>query len=202
MDKKTILVGFGAFLLILIVGIGVFVFSTPDSLRGTTFDKPYPAASDFELTRSDGSSFRLSELRGSVVLLFFGYTSCPDVCPTTMAELKLAVSKLTASEAARVKVLFVTVDPKRDTPDRVQTYISRFNPDFIGLGGTESALAKVWQAYGVYRSDVPGTSTDSYIVDHTARITVIDQAGNMRISFGYDALVDDIVHDLELLLKK
>ena len=201
MDKKTILVGLGSFLLIAIVGFVVLFFSAPPSLRGTTYDKPYPAAPDFELTRSDGSSFRLSELRGNVVLLFFGYTSCPDVCPTTMAELKVAVSRLTANEAARVKVLFVTVDPKRDTPDRVQTYISRFNPDFIGLGGTETALAKAWQAYGVYRSDVPGASADSYIVDHTARITVIDRNGNMRLSLGYDVLVDDIVYDLELLLK-
>ena len=201
MDKKTILVGLGSFLLILLVGVAVLVFAAPASFRGTTYDKPYPVAPGFELTRSDGSSFQLSELRGNVVLLFFGYTSCPDVCPTTMAQLKLAVSKLTESEAPRVKVLFVTVDPKRDTPDRVQTYVSRFNPAFIGLGGTETQLAKVWQAYGVFRSDVPGSSPDSYSVDHTARITVIDQAGNMRISFGYDALVDDIVHDLELLLK-
>ena len=201
MDRKTILVGLGSFLLIVLVGVAVLLFSAPASFRGSTYDKPYPVAPDFELTRSDGSSFRLSELRGNVVILFFGYTSCPDVCPTTMAELKVAVSRLTESEAAHVKVLFVTVDPKRDTPDRVQTYISRFNPAFIGLGGTETALAKVWQDYGVYRSDAPGTSADSYVVDHTARITVIDQDGNLRISLGYDALVDDIVHDLELLLK-
>jgi len=201
MDRKTILVGLGSFLLILIVGVAVLIFTAPASFRGTTYDKPYPAAPEFELTRSDGSSFRLSEMRGNVALLFFGYTSCPDVCPTTMAKLKLAVSALKESEAARVKVLFITVDPKRDTPDRVQTYVSRFNPAFIGLGGTETALTKVWQEYGVYRSDVPGSSADSYIVDHTARITMIDQEGNMRVSFGYDVPVDDIVHDLELLLK-
>ena len=161
-----------------------------------------PAAPEFELTRSDGSNFQLGEMRGKVVLLFFGYTSCPDECPTTMAKLKLAVSQLKENEAARVKVLFVTVDPKRDTPVLVQAYASRFSPDFIGLGGTEPQLGKVWQAYGIHRSDIPGSSADSYSVDHTLRITIIDQNGNLRVSFGIDALVDDIVHDLQLLLNE
>jgi protein SCO1/2 len=201
MDKKTLLVGLGSFLLILTVGVGVFLFATPPSFRGTTYDKPYPAAPEFVLTRSDGSSFQLSEMRGKVVLLFFGYTSCPDVCPTTMAELKQVVSELAPKETDQVKVLFVTVDPKRDTPERVQTYVGRFNPAFIGLSGTEAQLDKVWQAYGVYRLDVPGSSPDNYSVDHTARITMIDRDGNMRVSFGFDAPVEDLVHDLELLLQ-
>jgi protein SCO1 len=201
MDKKTLLVGLGSFLLILMVGAGALLFTAPASFRGTSYDKPYPAAPEFELTRSDGTSFRLSEMRGNVVLLFFGYTSCPDVCPTTMAGLKLAVSELDPKEADQVKVLFVTVDPKRDTPERVQTYVGRFNPAFIGLSGTEAELDKVWQAYGVYRLDVPGTAADNYSVDHTARITMIDRDGNMRVSFGFDAPVEDMVHDLQLLLK-
>ena len=201
MDKKTILVWFVSFLLILVAGMAVFLFTAPAKFRGTTYDKPYPVASDFELTRSDGSSFRLHETRGNVTLLFFGYTSCPDVCPTTMAELKLALSKLNPKDADRVKVLFVTVDPKRDTPERVQTYVGRFNPAFIGLSGTQAQLDKVWQAYGVFRLEVTDTSAVNYSLDHTARITMIDQDGNMRVSFGVDAPVEDIVHDLELLLK-
>jgi protein SCO1 len=201
MNKKTLLVGLGSSLLILIVGVGVLFFSRPPSFRGTTYDKPYPAAPTFELTRSDGSSFRLSELRGNVVLLFFGYTSCPDVCPTTLAGLKLAVSELNPKEANLVKVLFVTVDPKRDTPERVQTYVGRFNPGFIGLSGTQAQLEKVWNDYGVTRLEVPEASTANYTLDHTARITLIDQDGNLRVSFGFDAPVADIVHDLELVLK-
>jgi len=201
MDKKTLLVGLGSFLLILTVGVGVFLFATPASFRGTTYDKPYPTAPEFELTRSDGSNFRLGEMRGNVVLLFFGYTSCPDVCPTTMAELKQVVSELAPIDADQVKVLFVTVDPKRDTPERVQTYVGRFNPAFIGLSGTEVQLDKVWQAYGIYRLEVPGTTADNYSVDHTARITMIDRDGNMRVSFGFDAPVENVVHDLKLLLK-
>ena len=201
MDKKTLLVGLGSFLMILIAGIAVLLFTTPASFRGTTYDKPYPAAPEFELTRSDGSSFRLSEMRGNVVVLFFGYTSCPDECPTTMAKLKLAISELTSKDADRVKVLLVTVDPKRDTPELMQTYAGRFNPEFIGLSGTAEQLATVWQAYGIYRVEVPGTSPDNYSLDHTARITMIDQDGNLRVSLGLDTSVEDIVYDLELLLK-
>ena len=201
MDRKTLFVGLGSFLMILIVGAAVLLFAKPASFRGTTFGEPYPQASEFALTRSDGSSFRLSAMRGDVVLLFFGYTSCPDVCPTTMAELKVALAELNAEDAARVKVLFVTVDPERDTPARVQEYVDQFNTDFIGLSGTQAELEKIWQAYGIYREIVPNASAAGYTVDHTARVTLIDPQGNMRVSFGFDTPVEDIVHDLKLILK-
>jgi len=202
MDRKTLLVGVSSFLLILTIGVAVLVFAKPASFRGTTFGEPYPLASEIELTRSDGSSFQLSEMRGNVVLLFFGYTTCPDVCPTTMAELKLVLAELGEADAARVKVLFVTVDPERDTPERVQEYVDRFNPAFVGLSGSQAELEKIWQAYGVYREIIQGTSAAGYTVDHTARVTVIDQQGNLRISFGFDTPVEDMVHDLKLILKQ
>ena len=201
MNRKTLFVGLGSFLLILTVGIAVLLFSKPASFRGTTYGEPYPVAPEIALTRSDGSSFRLSEMRGSVVLIFFGYTSCPDECPTTLAELKLALAELSEEDAAQVKVLFVTVDPERDTPERMQEYVNHFNKTFIGLSGTQVDLEKIWQAYGVYRESVPGTSASGYTVDHTARVTLIDQDGNMRVSFGLDTPVEDVVHDLKLILK-
>jgi len=201
MDRKTLLVGLGSFLLILTVGVAVMLFARPASFKGTTYGEPYPAAPEIELTRSDGTSFRLSAMRGNVVLIFFGYTSCPDVCPTTLAELKLALTELNAEDAARVKVLFVTVDPQRDTPERVQEYVDRFNTAFIGLSGTQADLENVWKDFGVYREVVLGESAAGYIVDHTARVTLIDQQGNLRISFGLDTPVEDIAHDLKLILK-
>lgn len=200
MDRKTLLVGVGSFLLLLTIGMAVLLFAKPASFRGTAYGEPYPAAPEIVLTRSGGSSFRLSEMRGDVVLLFFGYTSCPDVCPTTMAELKLALAELREADVAHVKVLFVTVDPERDTPERVQEYVDHFNKTFIGLSGTQAELEKIWQAYGVYREVMPGTSASGYTVDHTARVTVIDAQGNLRISFGFDTPTEDIVHDLKLLL--
>ena len=202
MDRKTLLVGIGSFLLILMVGVAVLVFAKPASFRGTTFGEPYPAAPEIVLDRLDGNSFRLSKMRGSVVLLFFGYTSCPDVCPTTLAELKLALAELDEEDAAQVKVLFVTVDPERDTPQRVQEYVDHFNPAFIGLSGSQVDLERIWTVYGVYREIVEGTSAAGYILNHTARVTLIDQQGNMRVSFGFDTPVEDIVHDLKLILKQ
>jgi protein SCO1/2 len=200
MDRKTLLVGLASLLLIGIVAAVVFLFSQPDSFRGTTYPEPFPAASEIQLTRDTGTGFRLSETRGKVVMLFFGYTSCPDVCPTTMAEAKQALERL-GDEANQVQVLFVTVDPERDTPERVQEYVNHFNSSFIGLSGTEPELAKVWNAYGVFRETVEGTSAAGYLVNHTARTTLIDRQGNLRVSFPFGTPVEDIVHDLKLLLE-
>jgi protein SCO1 len=199
MDRKTLLVGLIAFSLIGAVAVGVFLFSKPDSYRGTTYAEPYPAATEFELASANDKTFQLRETRGKVVALFFGYTSCPDICPTTMAELNQALQKL-GDRADQVQVLFVTVDPQRDTPERVQEYVNHFNPSFIGLSGSEPELAKVWNQYGVFRQVVEGTSAAGYLVDHTARVTLIDQQGNLRVSFPFDTPVEDVVHDLNLLL--
>ena len=199
MDRKTLLVGLAAFLLIGAVAAGVFLLSRPAHFRGTAYTEPYPMAPEFELTRAGGADFRLSDMRGNIVALFFGYTSCPDVCPTTMVELRQALEEL-GDRAEPVQVLFVTVDPERDSPERVQEYVDHFNPRFIGLSGSESELAKVWNDYGVFRQVVQGSSAAGYLVDHTARITLIDQQGNLRVSFPFDTPVTDVVHDLNLLL--
>jgi protein SCO1/2 len=201
MVKKTLLVGVFSLLLIGVVALGVVLFAPPAALRGTAYDEPYPPAPEIELTRDNGSTFRLSEMRGNIVLLFFGYTSCPDVCPTTMAELKTALDKIGEEDAKNVRVIFVTVDPARDTPQRVQEYVNHFNKDFIGLSGSEAQLSNIWNEYGVFREVVDGTSAAGYLVDHTARVTLIDQAGNLRVSYGFETPVEDIVHDLKLLLK-
>ena len=202
MNRRIMLVGLFSFLLIGAVAAGVFLFSKPDSFLGTMYAEPYPPAPEIELTRANGASFRLRELRGNTVTLFFGYTSCPDVCPTTLAELKQALEKLDEEDAKQVQVLFVTVDPERDTPERVQEYVNHFNHDFIGLSGTEPELAEVWQDYGVFRETVGGTSAAGYLVNHTARITLIDQRGNLRLSYAFGTPVENIVHDLKLLLKE
>ncbi|MEO8354350.1 MAG: SCO family protein [Chloroflexota bacterium] len=201
MDKKTILVGVLSFLLIGLVAAGVFLFAKPASFRGTVYTEPYPPAAEIELARDNGTSFRLDGMRGKIVLLFFGYTSCPDVCPTTMAELKTALDEIGEENAKNVQVVFVTVDPERDTPQRVQEYVNHFNKDFVGLSGSESQLAKIWSEYGVFREIVEGTSAAGYLVDHTARVTLIDQDGNLRLSYGFETPLEDIVHDLKLLLR-
>lgn len=202
MNQRALILGLAIAMVLGVTMLAVFMFSATDEFRGTYFAEPYPVAADFALTRADGTAFHLSEERGSVVLLFFGYTACPDICPTTLAELRLALEALKPAEASRVKVLFITVDPARDTPERVQEYVNHFNTEFIGLSGSEEELLQIWESYGVYREIVNGESAAGYLVNHTARVTLIDQNGNMRVSFPFDMPVEDIVHDLKLILKE
>jgi protein SCO1 len=200
MDRRILLIGIGICLLV----AGTFayaIFSTgTENYRGASFVEPYPPAPDFELTRSNGETFRLDDQRGKVVLLFFGYTACPDVCPTTMAEMNLALLRI-PEKASRVQVVFVSVDPERDTPQAAQEYVGRFNQNFIGLSGPQAVLEGVWKDYGVFREEVESDSAAGVIINHTARVTLIDQQGNMRLSYGFGTPIDDIVHDLNLILK-
>ncbi len=202
MNQKPLILGLVIAVVLGVTTLAVFLFSATDEFRGTYYAEPYPAAADFTLTRADGTAFQLSEEKGSVVLLFFGYTACPDICPTTLAELRLALESLKPAEASRVNVLFVTVDPARDTPERVQEYVNHFNTQFIGLSGSEEELSRIWQDYGVYREIVDGESAAGYLVNHTARVTLIDQNGKLRVSFPFDMPVEDIIHDLKLVLKE
>lgn len=202
MDRKILVAGIGTLLLLIAIITAVLLFGKPDQFRGTYYVEPYPVAGEIDLARADGSVFKLSEERGGVVLLFFGYTSCPDVCPTTLAEMKLAVEALKPAEADQIKVVFVTVDPERDTPERAQEYVDHFSASFIGLSGDESELTKVWSDYGIFREKVDSESATGYLVNHTARILLIDRNGDLRISFPYDAPVEDIIHDLKLILKE
>lgn len=200
MHKKIILVGVGVLLVVALAGALALWLAEPATFRGTSYEEPYPNASEFELTRSDGSRLRLSELRGNIVLVFFGFTTCPDVCPTTLAELNLALSKLPAEDAEQVKVIFITADPERDTPEIAQEYVSRFNPTFIGLSGEPEELEMTWFEYGVMRTIEQGQSAAGYLITHTARVTMIDRQGHLRVSFAFDTPVEDIVHDLKLIL--
>ena len=201
MDKKTIVTGLLAFGLTAVTALGVWLFQPEDGLRGTSYAEPYPPAPAISLTHSIGTPFRLDALQGNLVLLFFGYTSCPDVCPTTMAELKTALDQIGPESADQVKVVFITVDPDRDTPQRVQEYADHFNREFIGLSGQEAALARVWSDYGIFRKVAEGSPATGYLVDHTARITLIDRDGRLRSSYSFETPVEDIIHDLKLLLQ-
>lgn len=200
MNRNVWLVGFGLLALIGVVMGITYAMPKTEKFRGTLYE-PAQAAPDFSLSRSDGSEYRLNQQRGKVVLLFFGYTSCPDVCPTTLAELRKIDSEV-ANGTNQVQVVFVTVDPERDTPEKIQKYVSIFNPDFIGLSGSESELSPIWKAYGVYREiDKSTTTATGYLVTHTARLYVIDKDGNLRLSYSYGSATEDIVHDLKILFE-
>ena len=200
MDKKLIWIGGGIVALVAVVAVLSLIFAKPPSFRGTLYGEPFPSAAEIGLIKADGKTFRLSEQRGKIVLLFFGYTSCPDVCPTTLAEMTQVMNELgTASQ--NVQVVFVSVDPRRDTPEKIQEYASRFNPTFIGLSGSQEELEPIWQSYSIFRAEVNSDSAMGVIIDHTARLYLIDTDGNLRLSYAYGAPVKDIVHDIELLGK-
>lgn len=201
MDRKITIVGLASLSL---VGLAILLnmfFLKPASFRGTAYGEPYPTAQDFTLIDSRGQQFKLSDGKGKITLLFFGYTYCPDVCPTTLSEIKLAVDKL-GDDASQVQVAFISVDPDRDTTEDMQKYVEKFNPAFIGLSGAIEELQPIWDNYGVFREVVEGTSASNYLINHTARVTLIDQSGNMRLSYGFQTPPEDIAHDIELLLSQ
>lgn len=200
MNGKTIQVGLLSLAVIATAALLVVLFAKPSSLHGTSYNEPYPPASQIELTRSNGETFRLSEQKGKIVLLFFGYTSCPDVCPTTLAEMKQVMDVL-GDKSKSVQVVFISVDPERDTPDKIQQYVEHFNKGFIGLSGSVEKLEGIWNSYGVTHERVESDSAFGYIINHTARIYLVDQDGNLRLSYGFQTPVKDIASDLEILLK-
>jgi protein SCO1 len=199
MDKKILWVGITSLMVIVIAIFMTVLFTKSDRFRGTSYTEPYPPAANFALARPNGDSFRLSDQRGRIVLLFFGYTFCPDVCPATLAELNMALNEI-PEKAASVQVVFVSVDPDRDTPQITQEYVSRFNSTFIGLSGSISDLEPIWQEYGIFR-EIIKSATDVITVTHTARVVLIDKDGNMRLSYPFGTPVEDIVYDLNLILK-
>jgi len=165
-------------------------FGASPSLRGSKIDPPLPAA-DLILTDTSGQAFSLSDQRGKVTLIFFGYTNCPDECPLTMASLKLAMDMLGA-DASRTAVVLVTTDPKRDTSRALDVFLGRFREDFIGLTGSEEQLAQVWRDYGVTVMD--GGET------HSNYIYVIDPSGNLVETVLADSGPADIAADIRVLL--
>jgi protein SCO1/2 len=199
MNRKTLWVG-GLSLLVVGGAALTLVFAKPASFRGTSYGEPYPQAAEIELTNSRGETFRLSDQKGKIVLLFFGYTSCPDVCPTTLAELNQVMGEL-GNKTERVQVVFVSVDPERDTPEKIQEYVAHFNENFTGLTGSPDNLKVIWDNYGVFRERVESESAFGYIINHTARTYLIDQNGSLRLSYGFQTPVEDMVHDIEILLK-
>jgi protein SCO1/2 len=169
-------------------------------LRGTRVEPPNQAP-DFTLTDQHGQPFHLSQQHGKVVVLYFGFTTCPDICPTTLADLA-AVRRQLGDDAGPVQVALITVDPERDTVERMGRYVTRFDPTFIGLSGTPEQVAPVIKAYGVTAIKRPlPKSALKYTMDHSSFIYVIDQQGKWCELFSHGAAVDDIASDLRYLVK-
>jgi len=190
MQRKLIFVGVGILVLLAVLTAAVTLASKP-SFRGAVITPPWPAP-EINLTDHNGKPFTLTEHRGKVVLLYFGYVNCPDECPLTMAHLKLARQSL-GDRAKDVQVAMVSTDPARDTPQALKDFMGHFDPSFLGLTGTPAELQKTWKDYGVTVEQ--GGET------HSLYLYVIDPAGNIRETFLPDSEPNDIAKDVSLMLK-
>lgn len=181
--------------------LGFAAHAADGALKAGVFDPPHPAP-DFSLTGSDGSDVRLSHYHGKVVLLGFGYSHCAYVCPTTLATLAKAHKKLGA-RGKDLQVVYVTVDPERDSPAELHAYLAAFDPSFIGATGLPNELAKVREAYGVTAARLAiGKDAVDYYFDHSSSVYLIDRQGRLRALMPYGHSADDFAHDVAILLKK
>lgn len=167
----------------------------PQQFAGTDISQA-AYAGDFKLSDHRGAARSMADYRGKAVVLTFGYASCPDVCPTTLAQAAQAVRSLGA-RGERVQVLFVTVDPERDTAELLGHYVPAFHPAFVGLRGDAAATAQVARDFKVFYNKQPNGT-----VDHTAGVFVFDPAGRLRLYHSASKTAADLAHDLELLLAK
>ena len=163
-------------------------------VTGTAFGR------DFALADHTGKPRTLADFRGKAVVLFFGYTQCPDVCPTTLSTLAEAMRRLGA-DAARVQVLFVTIDPERDTAELLSHYVTAFDPSFLGLSGDADATARTAKEFKILYQKQPGRTPETYTMDHSAGSFVFDSEGRLRLYVGHGQDAAVFAHDIRELLR-
>jgi protein SCO1/2 len=189
---------------IALITIGLLLAACSHTFAGVAPD-PIGLAPDFALTDENGQPFKLSDLRGKWILLAYGYTHCPDVCPLTLSRLR-DVKKTIDANGDRVQVVFVTIDPERDTPDIMQKYVSHFDQQFDqkfkGLSGTPPEIAQAAKAYNVKYEKKDSTSASGYSMAHTAEVYLIDPQFNWRMTFPFGVKAEEIAADLQYLMQQ
>lgn len=195
--NRFLLTGLVALLLLVVSGCGIFNYE----FKGTQFDPPVPIE-NFQLTDNHNQPFHLRDVEGNIVLIFFGYTFCPDVCPLTLADVRTALNGLEGRE--NVKVLFISVDPDRDTPESLDEYVTAFDPDFIGLTDADYAnLQTVMKPFGAYaEKETVENSAAGYLVNHTARLYLLNPQQEMVLTYSFGFEADDLRSDLEYLISQ
>jgi protein SCO1 len=171
----------------------------PHVFHGMVSQSP-PQAADITLTAHTGKVAHLRDFRGKLVLLYFGYTFCPGICPTTLAQVAQALHTLGPQAAEKIQFLMVSVDPERDTPQRMAEYLAHFHPTFLGLTGTPEEIATAAASYGIYYKKYAGATADSYLVDHTSTVVVVDETGVVRLMFPFGTPAQAMAEDMAALL--
>lgn len=198
--KKLAWIYFGIGLVALVLVIAVLLPRLqPYSFYGTLIQSPDPAF-DFTLTAHTGQRTKLSDFQGKLVVLYFGYTFCPDVCPTTLSEINKAMEIL-GDKADEVQVIMISVDSERDSPEKMAEYVAHFNPDFLGLTGIPEKIAETAALYGIFYQKHEETGATGYLIDHTASVMVIDKKGHLKLVFPFGTPAKHIADDLAYLLR-
>jgi len=171
----------------------------PHTFHGSLIQSP-DLAHDFTLNAANGKTVSLSDYRGKLVLLYFGYTFCPDICPATLGNAAQAL-RLLGNEANEVQLIMISVDPERDTPEKLAGYVAHFHPSFIGVTGKPEELMQIASLYGVFYEKQEGTEATSYLVDHTATLMVIDREGYLKLVMPFGVSAKEIADDIKYLLR-
>lgn len=196
-NNKILIFAVGALALLALAAIIILPRLRPHVFHGQVLQSQEPI--DFTLTAHTGEPVSLSDFRGKHVLVYFGYTFCPDVCPTTLARINQTLTLL-GDKAEDVQVVMVSVDPERDTPEKLAQYVTAFNPTFLGLTGSEQEIMQAATPFGVYfaKQEVEGKS--NYLVDHTATTMVMDPAGRMKLIWPPNTSSEFMAEDLEYMI--
>lgn len=185
------------FLLLILLMVGLAA-CRPYEFHGTVLQSPAEAAG-FELMSNTGQRVSLEEFRGKLVMLYFGYTFCPDVCPATLVEIAGAMDQL-GEDAEQVQVIMISVDPERDTPEALAEYVAHFDPSFLGVTGTPDEIAEIATLYGIFYEKHEGTAASGYLIDHTATTMVIDDEGKLKLILPFGTTAAEIAEDLAHLI--
>ncbi|MBI5052917.1 MAG: SCO family protein [Chloroflexi bacterium] len=210
-----VLVAIFVALTVTLVVAGVILFRAP-TFRGTVIE-PRTIAPGFTFTNQYRQTVRLEDYRGKIVLIYFGFTNCPDACPKTLGTWKSVYNALGA-EAEQVRFLFISIDPKRDTPERMKEFLNTYNPNYVGLVGTMDTIDDAAQSYLVFKyaddeeaytsghqhsdSTLPELTPNTYKIYHSSLTYVVDRAGKIALVFPLDTTVQDVTLDLRILLKQ
>jgi protein SCO1 len=191
----------GLIIILFVVAAVIGWWIRPPELHGVALQSPR-VADDFTLMTSKGEAKSLSDFRGQYVVLYFGYTFCPDVCPTTMNDLKQMAAALGEERMEDVQVILISVDPERDTPEQLATYTEYFHPSFMGMTGTVAEIQAVASQFGIFFERQPGSDNTAYLVDHTSAVTVIDPDGYVRIIFTYGVTGEEMATDIRYFMRR
>jgi protein SCO1/2 len=196
-NRKNLL--FAVLIALIITGVAIYEYTKPPVMHGSVIDPPKQMPG-FTLDSISGPA-HLSDYRGKVSVIFFGFTNCKDICPATMAKMADVFTKL-GSKTSDVRVVFISVDYKRDTPQTTAAFVNKFRPEFIGLTGSQAQIDQVTQNYGITYSFDPPDANGDYEMEHTASVMVLDRQGRLALVWSPDQQPDEIASDLAVIASK